>query len=194
MNFAIRPIKMKARFPSMSFSAESRRLPETHGLNVMKKALKALGSRAVDKRTRTGKALAAWRLQLLSDLGGLESVSTAKLALVEEALITKFVLSSINAWMLAQPSLVSGRNRGVLPVVLHRNQLVMTLKGLLESARLGATGEAATVARGVPPRRRERWKRCGSGSQRGRQRFEEGSRSADGKRLHAVDSRNAWRS
>jgi hypothetical protein len=109
---------------------------QSHGLKVLKRAVQALGSRAVDKRTTVGKALAAWRAELLIDLGGLENVSTAKLALVEEAVLTKFLLSSINAWMLAQKSLVSGRNRGVLPVVRDRGQLVSTLKGLLEALGL----------------------------------------------------------
>jgi hypothetical protein len=38
--------------------------------------------------------------------------------------------------MLKQQSLVSNKNRGALPVVLHRNQLVTTLKVLLDSLGL----------------------------------------------------------
>ncbi len=45
-------------------------------------------------------------------------------------------VSSVNAWLLAQRSLVCGRNRGVLPAVLHRNQLVTTLKVLLDALGL----------------------------------------------------------
>ena len=51
-------------------------------------------------------------------------------------------LASINAWMLAQPSLVSGRNRGALPVVLHRNQIVTILKALLDALGLKRRAKA----------------------------------------------------
>jgi hypothetical protein len=104
---------------------------QKHGLKVLKRAVKQLGSHAIDRRTLQGRALAALRAELIADLGGIENVSTAQLALIEEALVTKFLLSSINAWMLAQPTLVSGKRRGVLPVVLHRNALVATLRQLL---------------------------------------------------------------
>jgi hypothetical protein len=116
---------------------------QKHGLRVMKRALKVLGSRAIDQRTTVAKALKAWRAEIVADLGGIENITTAKLALLEEAVLTKFVLSSVNAWLMAQPSLVSGRNRGVLPAVLHRNQLVATLKGLLEA--LGLERQARQV-------------------------------------------------
>jgi hypothetical protein len=102
----------------------------------LKRAVRVLGTRAVDRRTRIGKALDAWRADLIADLGGLENISTQERALIEEAVLTKLILSSMNVWLLAQPSLVSGRNRGVLPAVLHRNQLVATLKTLLDSLGL----------------------------------------------------------
>jgi hypothetical protein len=54
-----------------------------------------LGNRAIDRRTTIGKALAAWRSELLADLGGLESVSTQELPLVEEAVKTKLILDSV---------------------------------------------------------------------------------------------------
>ncbi len=58
--------------------------------------------------------------------------------------MTKLILSSLNVWMLEQPSLVSGRMRGALPVVRDRNALVTTLKGLLEA--LGLERRAKKVA------------------------------------------------
>jgi hypothetical protein len=103
---------------------------------LLKRAVKVLGSRVMDQRTTTAKALKAWRAEIVADLGGIENVTTAQLALLDEAVLTKLVLASVNAWLMAQPSLVSGRNRGVLPAVLHRNQLVATLKGLLEALGL----------------------------------------------------------
>jgi hypothetical protein len=109
---------------------------QTHGYAVLKRGVRALSTRVVDRRTRIGKALDAWRSELLADLGGRENISTQEAALLEEAVLTKLILASINAWMLEQKSLVSGRNRGVLPVVRDRNALVATLKGLLESLGL----------------------------------------------------------
>ena len=109
---------------------------QSHAYKPLKRAVRVLSTRAVDRRTRIGKALQAWRNELISDLGGIEHLSAAKLALIDSAVKTKLVLDSIEVWMLQQPSLVSGRNRGVLPVVLHRNSLVGTLKGLLETLGL----------------------------------------------------------
>ena len=104
---------------------------QTHAYAPLKRAVRVLGTKAVDRRTRVGKALDAWRRDLIADLGGLENISTQERALIDEAVLTKLILSSINVWMLKQQSLVSNKNRGVLPVVLHRNQLVTTLRQLL---------------------------------------------------------------
>jgi hypothetical protein len=104
---------------------------QTHGYRPLKRAVRVLGTRAVDRRTRIGKALDAWRADLIADLGGLDQLSKQEQAILEEAVLTKLILSSINVWLLEQPSLVNGRTRGVLPVVLHRNALVTTLRGLL---------------------------------------------------------------
>ncbi|MGD0949859.1 MAG: hypothetical protein ABSA52_20820 [Candidatus Binatia bacterium] len=102
-----------------------------HGASTLKRAVKELGSRAIDRRTATGKALAAWRSELLADLGGIEAVSTQELALVEEAVKTKLILDSVDAWLLTQPTLIHKRNRSVLPAVRDRQALVSTLRGLL---------------------------------------------------------------
>jgi hypothetical protein len=109
---------------------------QTHAYAPLKRAVKVLGTRAVDRRTRIGKALEQWRADLIADLGGLENISTQERAIIDEAVLTKLILSSINVWMLKQQSLVSNRSRGALPVVLHRNQLVTTLKVLLDSLGL----------------------------------------------------------
>lgn len=102
-----------------------------HGLNSLKRALRELGPRGLDNRTSMAKALAAWRAELIADLGGIEQVATQELALVEEAVKTKLLLDSIDGWLLAQPSLIDKRKRAVLPVVRDRQALVNTLRGLL---------------------------------------------------------------
>lgn len=104
---------------------------QSHGMNALKRAVKTLGSRAVDKRTAVGKALAAWRADLVQDLGGVENISVQQLALIEEAVTTKLILSSVNAWLLSQRTLVNRRSREVIAAVRDRNSLVTTLRGLL---------------------------------------------------------------
>jgi hypothetical protein len=105
--------------------------PQTHGTDALKRAVRTLGRRTVDRRTIVGKALAAWRSELLADLGGIETVSTQELALVEEAVKTKLILDSVDAWLLSQPTLINKRSRSVLPAVRDRQALVSTLRGLL---------------------------------------------------------------
>lgn len=105
--------------------------PQMHGTTLLKRAVHTLGNRTIDRRTTVGRALAAWRHELLADLGGVEDVSTQELALVEEAVKTKLILDSVDAWLLSQPSLINKRTRSVLPVVRDRQALVSTLRGLL---------------------------------------------------------------
>lgn len=100
-------------------------------MHRLKAAVHDLGSRAIDKRTQVGRALAAWRAELVADLGGIENVSTQELALVDEAVKTKLILDSVDAWALSQGSLIDKRKRTVLPVVRDRNTLVSTLRQLL---------------------------------------------------------------
>ena len=96
----------------------------------------------LDRRTTIGKALAGWRSELLADLGDIESVSTQELALVEEAVKTKLILDSVDAWLLTQPTLINKRNRSVLPAVRDRQALVSTLRGLLGDLGLKRRGKA----------------------------------------------------
>lgn len=124
-------------------SREERLSPrQTHGTDTLKRAVQVLGRRYIDQRTVVGRALAAWRSELLADLGGIEAVSTQELALTEEAVKTKLILDSVDAWLLMQPSLIAKRTRGVLPAVRDRQALVSTLRGLLGDLGLKRRGKA----------------------------------------------------
>jgi hypothetical protein len=91
----------------------------------------------IDQRTVAGKAVTAWKANYIADLGGIENVTTAEMAELDEAAITKFILAIVNTWIVENADrLVSGRTRGVAAVVQQRNALVATLKGLLESLGL----------------------------------------------------------
>ena len=52
--------------------------PASHGTDTLKRAVKVLGKRYIDQRTIVGKALAAWRSELLDDLGGSRRTSPRK--------------------------------------------------------------------------------------------------------------------
>jgi hypothetical protein len=114
---------------------------QTHGLYRAKAAVKALGSRAIDRRTRVGKALVAWRLEIAGDLGGLEALSAQQRAVLDQAVTLRLLLDSIDAWLLAQPALVDRRKRALLPVVRERQALAdalvryLTTLGLERRAR-----------------------------------------------------------
>jgi hypothetical protein len=108
----------------------------TSGTQRLKQAVKVLGSRTIDQRTTVGRALKVFRDELVADLGGAENLSRQESLLIEEVIITTLLLSSVNAWLLAQKSLVSKKTRGVIAAVRDRNSLVLTLKGLLESLGL----------------------------------------------------------
>ena len=47
---------------------------QTHGAFALKRAVRTLGSRTIDRRTRVGRALATWCEDLARDLGGVEQL------------------------------------------------------------------------------------------------------------------------
>jgi hypothetical protein len=113
----------------------------THGAFALKRAIRTLGSRTIDRRTRVGKALASWCADLAGDLGGIETLSTAQKSLIEQAATTRLILDSIDGWLAKQPSLIDRRKRALLPVVRERQSLAdalvryLTALGLERKAR-----------------------------------------------------------
>lgn len=112
------------------------RLYQKHGLSHLKAAVKGLGGRVIDKRTTLGKALQAWRSDLEEDLGGRAVLSTQQVSLIELGARTKLMLDSIDAWLLAQPSLVNVRKRALLPVVRERASLAASFQSLMKDLGL----------------------------------------------------------
>jgi len=111
-----------------------RRPYSKHGLTTLRAAVRALGPRVLDKRTTLGKQLAAWRADLVRDLGG--EPSTAQLAVVDLAVRTKLMLDSIDAWLLVQPALVNLRKRALIPAVRERQALADALARYLSQLGL----------------------------------------------------------
>ena len=112
------------------------RFAEKHGLITLKRAVKQLGNRAIDKRTTTGRELAKWRNDLIADLGGQDTISTQQAALVELAVRSKLLLDSVDMWLLVQPSLINVRKRALLPVVVQRQALAYALARYLSQLGL----------------------------------------------------------
>lgn len=101
--------------------------PQTHGIKKLKQAVKQLGSRAIDKRTSLGRALAQWRGLLIADLGGDSALSTQQKAIVDLCVKDKLMLDSIDAWILTQDSIINKRKKAVIAVVKDRLQLADAL-------------------------------------------------------------------
>jgi hypothetical protein len=125
------------------------------GFYALKTTLRQLGPRVIDKRTSIGKALAAWRADLVRDLGGHDALSTQQHAMVELLCRQKLLLESLDAWLLVQPSLVNARKGSLLPVMRERQQVADALARYL--AQLGLQRQTAPLdVAATPPRRRRR--------------------------------------
>jgi hypothetical protein len=111
---------------------------------TLKAAVRALGPRVIDRRTTLGKQLAAWRADLVRNLGG--DVSTQQAAVIDLAVRTRLLLDSIDAWLLTQPSLVNARKRTLLPVVRERQQLADALARYLGQLGLERREKEVDVA------------------------------------------------
>jgi hypothetical protein len=80
-----------------------------HGLTAAKRAAKQLGIAVVSKSTASGRELLEWRDRIISDQGGRENITAGKLALVDEAAVTRYILGVANAWILGQESMLHTR-------------------------------------------------------------------------------------
>ncbi len=136
--------------------SKQRRGYRRSGFYALKATPRALGPRVLDRRTTLGKALAAWKADLVRDLGG--DLTTQELVLVDLAVRQKLLLESVDAWLLVQPSLVQARKRAMLPVVKDRQALVDSLSrimGQLGLRRRAVDGGDATRALAEVKRLRE---------------------------------------
>ena len=97
---------------------------EKHGTYRLKTAIRELGSRAIDRRTVVGRALAAWRAELVEDLGGREKVSTQQAALIDLLTREKLLIDSVDAYLAELGGgIINRKKRALLPIVRERAQL-----------------------------------------------------------------------
>jgi hypothetical protein len=102
----------------------------THSMVKLKRDIDEVtrrGGRVIDSRTRIGKALMAWRAQLVTDLGGPEELSTQQLAVVDTILRTKLFLDSVDCWLAKQPHLADRKKKALIPALMQRQALADAL-------------------------------------------------------------------
>jgi hypothetical protein len=98
---------------------------KTHSMALLKRTIDEVasrGGRIIDARTRVGRAMLAWRAELVQDLGGQGQLSTQQTAIVDVAVRTWLLLDSVDSWMVRQPSLIDKRKRALHPIVQQRTQ------------------------------------------------------------------------
>jgi hypothetical protein len=77
-----------------------------------------------------------WRAELLADLGGEDSISAQRAALVESAVRTRLYLDHLDCWLMEQTSLVNGRRKAALPILRDRQVIADSLSRLLQQLGL----------------------------------------------------------
>ncbi len=102
---------------------------QAHGLYTLKKTLKKVGKdhHWMTNLGEVGRELQDWQAALIHDLGGEANLSAMQQSVVELATRTHLLLSSIDRWLLEQPSLIHKSKRQLFPVVLQRQQLADAL-------------------------------------------------------------------
>lgn len=107
-----------------------------HGLKALKARVTVRGMASVDMRSAAAQALFAWRGELLNALGGPEHVSPQKAALIETCVRTRLYIDHVDAFLLAQNSLVNRKRKSVLPILRERTQLCDSLTRTLTTLGL----------------------------------------------------------
>ena len=116
----------------------------THGLGVLKTAVKRLGKRTLDGRTTLAKELAAEAQELISALGGPSEVFPQELTLIRMISEKRIRRRIASQWALLNPDkLFDRRKRSFAPLALQLEQLEESEARLLE--KLGLKRRARQV-------------------------------------------------
>jgi hypothetical protein len=97
------------------------------GYWAAKRALQRFGDHVIDGRSRVSRVLDEFRDELLRDLGGREAVSQQERVIVDLAVRTHLLVTSIDNYLLSLGSLVNRRKRALWPVVRERVALADSL-------------------------------------------------------------------
>lgn len=127
------------------YYAQGKHAAEKHRLRTLKTAVKVLGGRTIDRRTKVGQALALYRADLIEALGGENVVTPQRLTIIDRAVIpTAFYLSSVDAYLMQLgDGIISKRYRKLFPIVEQRQKMADALVNYLN--RLGLDRHRAQV-------------------------------------------------
>src|SRR5262249_17029023 len=112
-------------------------------ISSMKRAIRVLGQRTIDRRTATGKWLLERCAEYADALGGEEAISPQQRTIIRLVAFDELVLQSGQAWLMRQDALVSGKRRSFLPIVRELSVLGDSLARKLE--RLGLERRARNL-------------------------------------------------
>ena len=96
-----------------------------------------MGFGVIDRRTASARAAIVFRDHLIAQLGGAEEITPAQAKLIDLAARTGAMLDHIDAWLLAQDSLIDTEERTLLPVVYERQAVSSHLAKLLKLIGIG---------------------------------------------------------
>ena len=96
----------------------------THGDTLLKKAVKELGTKALDGRSVLAIELKQERRELIAALGGPEEISPQEMAIVEMIAMKRIRRKPIQEWaLLNRDALFNRRNKCLAPIALQLEQL-----------------------------------------------------------------------
>ena len=106
---------------------------KTHA--AIKKRSRSLGSLGIDKRTAVYHALAKWRDEMITDLGGQEALSSQQLMILDEAMRMKIIADRADAEIASLETIIEGghligavKDRQALTKALTRSMVLLGLK------------------------------------------------------------------
>ena len=113
------------------------------GYWAAKKALSEWGNQAIDGRSSTARALAAWRTDVATALGGEDQLSPQQRTVLDLLTRTKFLLDGLDGYILSSGMIINKRKHCLHPIVLQRQQLVDSI--IKHLCTLGLERKAAPV-------------------------------------------------
>jgi hypothetical protein len=103
---------------------------------ALKGLVKIQGLWEIDKRSLAARHLFRWKKQLVAALGGEGEISPQRMCLVDLAVRTRLFVESLDAFLVGEKSLMNGKAKSVLPVLMQRQTLADSLTKILKTLGL----------------------------------------------------------
>jgi hypothetical protein len=116
-------------------AAKPRRGYVKHGLTAPLAKIRLQGFKAIDQRTQAARRMLDFKRELIVALGGEADLSPQRRRLVDLTARAALILDHVDVWLFSRESLINGRTRTLLPVVVQRQSIAEHLAKLLD--RLG---------------------------------------------------------